>query len=132
MHFLAKEKLRKIKKDKFMLVAYYARVSTQRQENEQTIDTQILAINDYAKSNNLTVVKEYKDEGWSGTILARPSLDELRIDAKNKLWEGLIIYDPDRLARKYSYQSLVIDELEEAGIKESSFRYNSTGYYRRR
>jgi site-specific DNA recombinase len=100
-----------------MLVAYYARVSTQRQENEQTIDTQILAINDYAKSNNLTIVKEYKDEGWSGTILARPSLDELRIDAKNKLWEGVVIYDPDRLARKYSYQSLVIDELEEAGIK---------------
>ncbi|MGA2968133.1 MAG: recombinase family protein, partial [Candidatus Levyibacteriota bacterium] len=109
-----KEKLRKVK---FMLVAYYARVSTQRQENEQTIDTQILAINDYAKSNNLTIVKEYKDEGWSGTILARPALDELRLDAKNKLWEGLIIYDPDRLARKYSYQSLVIDELEEAGIK---------------
>ena len=99
------------------IVAIYARVSSQRQEEEQTIDTQILAIKDYAKEHNLTIVKEYKDEGWSGTILARPSLDELRLDARSKMWEAVIVYDPDRLARKYSYQSLIIDELEEIGIK---------------
>lgn len=100
-----------------MLVSLYARVSSQRQEQEQTIETQLLAIRDYAKSNNLTIVKEYKDDGWTGTILARPALDELRLDAKNKIWEGVVVYDPDRLARKYSYQSLIIDELEETGIK---------------
>lgn len=100
-----------------MLAAFYARVSTQRQENEETIETQILAIKDFAKVNGHTIVKEYKDEGWSGTILARPSLDELRLDARNKIWEAIIIYDPDRIARKYSYQALVIDELEELGVK---------------
>ena len=100
-----------------MIVSLYARVSSQRQELEQTIETQLLAIRDFAKANNLTIVKEYKDDGWSGTILARPALDELRLDAKNKLWEGIIVYDPDRLARKYSYQALVIDELEETGLK---------------
>ncbi len=100
-----------------MLVSLYARVSSQRQEQEQTIETQLLAIKDFAKLNNLTIVKEYKDDGWSGTILARPALDELRLDAKNKIWEGVIVYDPDRVARKYSYQALVIDELEEAGLK---------------
>lgn len=100
-----------------MLVSLYARVSSQRQEQEQTIETQLLAIRDYAKENNLTIVKEYKDDGWSGTILARPALDELRLDAKSKTWEACVVYDPDRIARKYSYQSLVIDELEEAGVK---------------
>lgn len=100
-----------------MIISFYARVSTNRQENEQTIETQILAIKDFAKANGHTIVKEYRDEGWSGTILARPALDELRLDARNKLWEAVIIYDPDRIARKYSYQSLVIDELEELGIK---------------
>lgn len=100
-----------------MLTAFYARVSTQRQENEETIETQILAVRDFAKSNGHTIIKEYKDEGWSGTILARPSLDELRLDARNKVWEAVIVYDPDRLARKYSYQALIIDELEEQGIK---------------
>ena len=100
-----------------MIVSSYARVSTQRQENEETIETQIMAIKDYAAKNGHTIIKEYRDEGWSGTILARPNLDELRLDARKKLWVGVILYDPDRLARKYAYQSLVIEELEEQGIK---------------
>jgi len=100
-----------------MTSALYARVSTQRQENEETIETQIMAVRDYAAKNGHTLIKTYKDEGWSGMILARPNLDELRLDARKKLWEAVIIYDPDRLARKYAYQQLVIDELEEEGIK---------------
>jgi site-specific DNA recombinase len=100
-----------------MISALYARVSTQRQENEETIETQIMAIREYAEKNRHTLVKDYKDEGWSGTILARPSLDDLRLDARKKLWEAVIIYDPDRVARKYAYQALVIEELEELGIK---------------
>lgn len=100
-----------------MIAALYARVSTQRQENEETIENQLMAIRDYAEKNGHTLVKDYKDEGWSGTILARPSLDDLRLDARKKLWESVIIYDPDRVARKYSYQALVTEELEELGIK---------------
>lgn len=98
-----------------MLCAFYGRVSTQRQENEETIDNQIMAVKDFSQKNGHTIIKEYRDEGWSGTILARPALDELRLDARKKLWEAVIIYDPDRLARKYSYQALIIDELQELG-----------------
>lgn len=99
-----------------MLAALYARVSTGRQEKEKTIRSQMLAIQEFAKEKGHTIVKEYLDDGWTGTILARPGLDELRLDAKQKVWEALIVYDPDRIARKYSYQALVVDELEEAGI----------------
>ena len=38
-------------------------------------------------------------------------------DARNKKWDAVIIYDPDRLARRYSYQELVMDELREAGVE---------------
>lgn len=100
-----------------MIAAAYARVSTQRQENEETIENQLMVIKEYAEKNGHTLVKEYRDEGWSGTILARPSLDDLRLDAKKKLWEAIIVYDPDRIARKYSYQAWIIDELEELGVK---------------
>lgn len=100
-----------------MFVATYGRVSTSGQENEETIENQFMAIKEFADKKELIIVKQYKDEGWSGTILARPALDELRIDAKNKKWEAVVIYDPDRLARKYSYQELLIDELQEAGIQ---------------
>lgn len=100
-----------------MFVAIYGRVSTGNQENEETIENQFMAIKEYISKNDHIIVKEYRDEGWSGTILARPGLDELRMDATNKKWEAVVIYDPDRLARKYSYQELVIDELQEQGIQ---------------
>ena len=98
-------------------IATYARVSTARQEEEQTVKTQQLVLKEYADKNGCPIVKEYTDEGWSGDILARPSLDELRTDAKKKMWDAVLIYDPDRLARRYSYQELVMDELREAGIE---------------
>ncbi len=99
------------------LVAVYARVSTARQEEDGTIETQLGAVREFAGKNGLTIVKEYIDDGWSGDVLARPSLDALRQDADSKLWEAVLIYDPDRLARRYSYQELVMDELRDAGIE---------------
>lgn len=99
------------------LLVVYARVSTARQEEEKTIDTQLLAIREFAEKYQYTIVQEYTDEGWSGDILARPSLDRLRADAKKKLWDGVLSYDPDRLARRGSYQALVMDELEELGLE---------------
>ena len=70
------------------IAAYYARVSTSRQENEETIENQIMAVKEFAKEKGLIIAKEYLDEGWSGTILARPALDELRSDAHKMIWEG--------------------------------------------
>ncbi len=99
------------------LISIYARVSTARQEEDGTIETQLAAVREYAKKNEYTVVREYVDEGWSGDTLKRPNLDELRQDAKDKLWDGVLFYDPDRLARRYSYQELVMDELKEAGVE---------------
>jgi len=57
------------------LIAVYARVSTSRQEEERTIETQLIALREFAEHNNLRIVKEYLDDGWSGDILARPELD---------------------------------------------------------
>ncbi len=99
------------------LVAIYARVSTARQEQEGTIATQISAIKEFADKNGYTIVQEYKDDGWSGSNIVRPALDQLRVDAKKKLWDAVLFYDPDRLARRYFYQELVIDELKQLGLQ---------------
>jgi len=107
------EEIQKINK----LVAIYGRVSTSNQENEGTIESQLLAVREFAKRNGYIIIKEYLDEGWSGDTLVRPALDQLRLEAKQKIWEGVIIYDPDRLARRYSYQELIMDELREANIE---------------
>jgi site-specific DNA recombinase len=99
------------------LIAVYGRVSTSAQEVQETIEAQLLQVHKFAQEHGYTIVKEYLDEGWSGDILARPKLDELRLDAKKHLWEAVLIYDPDRLGRRYFYQELVMDELKQLGIE---------------
>jgi site-specific DNA recombinase len=101
------------------LIATYSRVSENPDEEEQTIKNQLMIFAEQAEKNNWQIVQEYKDDDWSGDILERPSLDRLRLDAKskNRAWEAVLIYDPDRLARRYSYQELVMDELREAGVE---------------
>lgn len=98
------------------LIAVYGRVSTSNQEDQKTIEAQLSEVYAFAKQNNLTIVREYLDEGWSGDILARPELDKLRNEAKDKLWDAVLIYDPDRLGRQLFYQQIVIDELKQLNI----------------
>ncbi len=99
------------------LIATYGRVSTSNQENEGTIETQLSEVKRFAEKNGYTIVQQYTDNGWSGDSIARPALDQMRQDAKKKIWEAVLIYDPDRLARRYSYQELVMDELREGGVE---------------
>jgi len=101
------------------LIAIYARVSENPDEEERTIKNQLMVFKEEAEKKGWQIVQEYKDDDWSGDILERPALDRLRLDAKskNRAWEAVLIYDPDRLARRYSYQELVMDELREAGVE---------------
>lgn len=99
------------------LVVLYCRVSTANQEVQRTIENQLMVLRERAAKEGYTIVHQYIDDGWSGDVLARPDLDQLRNDAKKKLWDAVLIYDPDRLARRYSYQQLVMDELRELGIE---------------
>ncbi len=97
------------------LVAIYARVSTIKQEDDGTIETQLMALREYAEKNNLKIVKEYIDDGWSGDTLERPEIDRMRLEIKEAIFDAVLTYDRDRIARRYSYQELVIDEVLEAG-----------------
>ncbi len=99
--------------------ALYARVSTQGQEKEQTINSQIAEIEAKAKQDGNTVGANlhFIDEGWSGELLARPALDGLRDAIKNKLFEVLYIYDLGRLSRNFLNQLILKNEIEESGIK---------------
>jgi site-specific DNA recombinase len=67
-----------------MRVAIYARVSSERQEKEHTIGSQLEALRNYAAQNGMEIVEEFTDEGYSGARLDRPALDLLGRD-KNKL-----------------------------------------------
>jgi site-specific DNA recombinase len=58
-----------------------------------------------------------KDDGYSGTTLVRPGLEQLRDLAAEKQIETVLVYSPDRLSRKYAYQVLLIEELNRHGVE---------------
>ena len=101
------------------LVAAYARVSSDRQDKEQTIDSQIDALRRAADQRGWHLAPDLicLDEGRSGATLARAGLDRLRDLVAEGTCATVLVCSPDRLARNYAYQVLVIDEFERAGCE---------------
>jgi site-specific DNA recombinase len=99
--------------------ALYARVSTQRQEEEATIASQVAAIEDYANSQGYALRKDlyFLDEAVSGAKLDRPALDRLRDQASEGSFQAVVCLSPDRLARVYTLQVLLLEEFRQAGIQ---------------
>jgi site-specific DNA recombinase len=97
-----------------MTVAMYARVSSDRQKEEQTIGSQLQELYALASKEGLTVDERhvYIDDGQSGYYLDRPALDRLRDAARDGLIDILLVLDPDRLSRKYAYQVLLLEEFK--------------------
>ena len=101
------------------LAAIYARVSSDRQKEEHTIGSQILALREYTRNEAYTVPEEwiFQDEGYSGATLIRPGLERLRDLASEGQIETVLVYSPDRLSRKYAYQVLLIEEFSRHGVE---------------
>jgi site-specific DNA recombinase len=101
------------------IVALYARVSTERQAETQTIEQQIAALQAYAAQRGWTIQPEqiYRDEGHSGARLDRPALDRLRDAVARGEVDTILITSPDRLARRYAYQVWLLEEVERAGCQ---------------
>src|SRR5712691_2401858 len=99
--------------------AIYARVSSARQKKDQTIGSQTQALRDHAEQNRLDVPAEwvFEDEGHSGATLVRPGLEALRDLAAQGCLDVVLVYSPDRLARKFAYQALLTEEFARAGVR---------------
>jgi site-specific DNA recombinase len=96
--------------------ALYARVSTERQADRGTIGSQLHVLREHIVVVGDELVGEYVDDGQSGARLDRPGLDALRDAAEAGLIERVWCLSPDRLARAYAYQVLVLDELDRFGV----------------
>lgn len=96
--------------------AIYARVSTDWQaEHGYSLETQIAACEKYAADLGAVSVTKYIDDGYSGAYLDRPRLDALRDALRAKIYDVVIVYTPDRLARRLSHQLLITEEIEKSG-----------------
>ena len=101
------------------VAAIYARVSSDRQREENTIASQTAALIDFARSRGYQVPTEwvFEDEGYSGASLVRPGLERVRDLAAEGQIEAVLVHAPDRLSRRYAYQILLIEELARHGVE---------------
>ena len=102
-----------------MRAAIYARVSTPRQARDRKTDQQVARLEQHAQRQGwvLDGGRVYLDEGYSGASLKRPGLDALRDAAAMAEFEVLLVSAPDRLARKYVHQVLLLEELQGHGCR---------------
>ena len=100
-----------------MRAAVYARVSTERQERQETIASQLAALRAWAEAggHELSDGHVFRDEGYSGSRLDRPGLDALRDAVRDGEVDVVAVLAPDRLARKYAYQVLLLEEFRRVG-----------------
>jgi len=102
-----------------MRVALYVRVSTQRQAQTQSLEQQLERLQLYATQQGWSVPSEhvFRDDGYSGAVLKRPGLDQLRDVATARELDLVLSTAPDRLARNYVHQVLLLEELEKYGCQ---------------
>src|SRR5688500_18996329 len=97
----------------------YARVSTARQRRDETIASQTAALRAHAEQLGVELPADwvFEDEGHSGATLVRPALERLRDVVAGVGVDVVLCYSPDRLARKFAYQALLIEEFARAGTR---------------
>jgi len=81
-------------------VAIYARVSSEQQAQQQTIASQLAALEQRVAEDDFFLDEELRfvDDGYSGTTLQRPALERLRDQAYAGAFQRLYVHSPDRLA----------------------------------
>ena len=99
--------------------AIYARVSSDKQREENTIASQTAALIAFAGEQQFEIPREwvFEDDGYSGASLIRPGLERVRDLAAEGLIQAVLVYAPDRLSRRYAHQILLIEELARAGVE---------------
>ena len=103
-----------------MRVAIYGRVSTSQQVEHQTIEQQLGRLIAHvgahaAEGWALDPAHVFRDDGFSGGALARPGLDRLRDVIKGREVDRVLVTAPDRLARNYVHQMVLLEEWARAG-----------------
>ena len=100
-----------------MKTAYvYARFSSDNQR-EESIDAQLRAINEYCETNDIRILRIFKDEAQSARTAKRPAFQELFGLIKENPSDYLIVHKLDRFARSRADAAFYRSKLKEAGMK---------------
>lgn len=112
--------------------AIYARVSSERQRDNTSIETQVADCRRYAETHGWTVADVYADVAVSGRREQRPQLDRLKADVAAKRVDAVIVWKLDRLARDLRLQLELIGQhfkaIQFASVTEVIDRDTAAGW----
>ena len=101
-----------------MNIAAYCRVSTDKEDQLNSLETQKLFFEEYAKRNGHVLVRIYADEGITGTKLkARRQFQQMMADAELGMFQMLVVKDISRFARNTVEFLQSVRQLKSNGIE---------------
>lgn len=102
-----------------MNLAGYIRVSTEGQVDAFGKDVQREAILRWAKLNGHLITHFYEEDGVSGKTDggSRPALSMALEQAENKRFEGIVVFDATRIARRSVVQETLLSLIWGAGLR---------------
>ena len=82
--------------------ALYARVSSERQDVDLSVPSQLRALRDYAAKNGYIVAREYVDEAEGGRVASRPQFRRMLDEASKPSapFEEILVWKFSRLTRE--------------------------------
>ena len=99
--------------------AIYCRISTVN--HGQSVDMQLLDLRKFAEQRGFEIIREYSDEGQSGSKSSRPALDAMLGDAKRGKFQVLLIWKLDRLGRSTAHLIRLLEDFKAMRIELISF-----------
>ena len=111
----------------FMNIAAYCRVSTEKEDQLNSLEAQKSFFKEYTERSGDKLVRLYADEGLSGTkIKNRKQFLKMMTDAENGLFDRLVVKDISRFARNTVDLLQNIRRLKSLGIETQFLTANMT------
>ena len=102
--------------DRLLRTALYARVSSDRQEQEETVQSQLAELRVHLNESGVCDWQDFIDEGYARDNLVRPSLHRLRDLAGQGQIDHIYILAPDRLGSGAKLMILV-EEFQQNAVE---------------
>ncbi len=100
-----------------MRAAIYCRVSTA----DQSTSMQLRDLRKLANVRGFEIVKEYADEGQSGSKSTRPALDKMLEDARRGKFQVILVWRLDRLGRSLVHLLRLLEDFKSWNVQLVSF-----------
>ncbi len=116
-----RDKEKRLMTDRLDLIpaALYARVSSDRQDVDNSVAAQLRALRDYAEKNGYMVFREYVDEAESGRVADRPEFRKMIDEAAkpNAPFKEILVWKFSRFTRKREHAVAFKSMLRRRGIR---------------